>query len=378
MSLTIVLASILKPVNDVRLYQKIGQSLAQRFPQDTFHLIGFCPANTPYPLAKNVHFHPLYKFSRLSWARLGAGIRFLRKLWQLKPQVVVVATFELLLPVYLYSWFRKVHIVYDVQENYYRNVRYTQVFAWWLRLPLAWGIRAIERLVHPNIKHYFLAEACYLTEMPFVQTKSTVVANKINRLMQITSNQRTTGWLVYSGTVSEAYGVFSAIEWVKALHPQVPTVRLVIVGHCPQAQDWQRLQQLAAQYSFIQLEVSRTPVPHARIIAHLQQAHFALLPYQINQSVKNRIPTKFYECVALQTPMLVQINEAWAGFIQRYDAGLLLDFDHLADAPHHWTQACQQHFYPHEANTTEIYWETEEAKLLKVWKKIRQQVSPSE
>ncbi|EAY28002.1 glycosyltransferase family protein [Microscilla marina] len=371
MSRTIVLASILKPVNDVRLYQKIGQSLAQHSPQDTFHFIGFCSAKTTQPLAKNVHFHPLYKFNRLSWTRLGAGIRFLRKLWRLKPQVVVVATFELLLPVYLYSWFRKVHIVYDVQENYYRNVRYTQVFAWWLRLPLAWGIRAIERLVHPKIRHYLLAEACYLTEMPFVQTKSTVVANKINRLTQVRDGQRTTGLLVYSGTVSEGYGVFSAIEWAKTLHQQVPAIRLVIVGHCPKAQDWQRLQQLATQNSFIQLATSRTPVPHARIIAHLQQAHFALLPYRVNQSVKNRIPTKFYECVALQTPMLVQTNEAWRGFIQQYDAGQLLDFDHLAVAPQYWSQACQQHFYQHKANTTEIYWETEEVKLLKVWEKIR-------
>lgn len=371
MSLNIVLASILKPVNDVRLYHKIGQSLAKEYPQDQFHFIGFRPKHQPSSLAHNVELHPLYNFKRLSWRRIGAGMRFFRKLWQLKPNIIVVATFELLLPAYVYSWFWKVKLVYDVQENYAHNVRYTQVFPWLLRLPLALGIRGIERLVHGRITHYLLAENCYAEEMPFLQAKSTIIANKINALSKQVFLPKTKDLLVYSGTVSSTYGVFRAIAWVEKLHQQHPNISLLIIGHCPQASDWDRLQQLAQKHAFIQLEVSKTPVPHQNIMDRLQQAQFTLLPYQINQSVKNRIPTKFYECVALQTPMLVQKNEAWTALIEQYKAGVMLDFDDLMQAPQQWQVINEQGFYQKIIDTTGVYWKNEAIKLLNVWKEIR-------
>jgi glycosyltransferase involved in cell wall biosynthesis len=372
MSLTIILASILKPANDVRLYSKIGQSLAKAYPQDQFHFIGFRPKQTPLNIAHNVHLHPLYHFKRLSWRRIGAGIRFFRKLWRLKPDIVVVATFELLFPAFVYSWFRKVKLVYDVQENYARNVRYTQVFPWVLRLPLTLGIRGIERLAHWRITHYLLAEACYAQEMPFLQGKSTIIANKINLWAEDAPLSRTKGLLVYSGTVSGAYGVFRAIDWAAKLHQQQPHICLLIVGHCPQTHDWQRLQQLAEKHDFIRLEISQTPVPHEKIIHWLQQAQFALLPYQINRSVKNRIPTKFYECVALQTPMLIQHNEAWTDFVTQYKAGTLLDFDDLAQANQQWETVNPQRFYQGITNVSGVYWADEAIKLLDVWKQIRE------
>lgn len=373
MSFTIILASILKPVDDVRLYGKIGQSLAKAYPQDQFHFVGFRPKQTPPEVAHNVHLHPLYHFKRLSWRRIGAGIRFFRKLWRLKPDIIVVATFELLLPAYVYSWFCKVKLVYDVQENYARNVRYTQVFPEVLRLPLALGIRGIERLVHRCIKQYLLAETCYAQEMPFLQGKSTVIANKISLRVEGTPPHRTKGLLVYSGTVSGAYGVFRAINWATKLHQRQTHICLLIVGHCPQERDWQRLQQLAEKHAFVQLEISQTPVPHQKIVYWLQQAQFALLPYQINRSVKNRIPTKFYECVALKTPMLVQHNEAWEDFVTRYKAGKLLNFDDLAQATQQWETANQQGFYQGIEDISDVYWAEESIKLLGVWEEIREE-----
>lgn len=372
MSLTIVLASILKPVDDVRLYHKIGLSLAKAYPQDQFHFIGFRPKQPPLELVHNVHSHPLYNFKRLSWRRIGAGVRFFRKLWRLKPDIITVATFELLLPAFVYSWFRRVKLVYDVQENYASNVRYTQVFPWVLRLPLAFGIRGIEHLVHKHIRHYLLAENCYAQEMPFLNSKSTIIANKIKLWVEDTPSIRTKGLLVYSGTVSGTYGVFRAISWAKRLYQQQPHICLLIVGHCPQIHELQKLQQLAKKHDFIQLEISSTPIPHEKIIYWLQQAQFALLPYQINRSVKNRIPTKFYECVALQTPMLVQGNEAWTDFVNQYRAGALFDFDNLAQATQQWETVNQQQFYQGITDFSDVYWTSESIKLLEVWKEIRE------
>ncbi|OJJ18050.1 hypothetical protein BKI52_29815 [marine bacterium AO1-C] len=366
---TIVLASILKPVDDIRLYQKIGRSLAKHYPVHDFHFIGSATSSAHTSLLSNVYFHPLYAFKRLSGQRLLAGLRFFRKLWRLKPQMVVVATFELLLPVYFYSWFRKVKIIYDVQENYYRNVRYTQVFPTIVRWPLANCIRLIERFCHHKISQYLLAEACYYQEIPFMQRKATIVANKVQRFA-IKEQTRIKGRLVYSGTISRDYGVFRAIDWVARLQQVDAHISLIIIGFCPNPNDWEQLQHLLKKHSFIQIIGGEKPVPHRQIIEELQQAQFALLPYHINKSVAGRIPTKFYECAALQTPMLVQTNAAWQSFIEQYPAGTLINFDDVTHLSQTWEKSLQNTYYQKPTKAVELFWESEEKKLLEVWKNV--------
>ncbi len=366
---TIVLASILKPVDDVRLYQKIGRALATKYPDHGFHFIGFRPASEPDYKPPNVHFHPLYHFKRLSLHRLLAGPRFFRKLWRLKPSIVVVATFELLLPVYFYSWFCKVKIMYDVQENYARNVRYTQVFPMILRWPLAQSIRLIERFCHHRIAQYLLAETCYAQEMPFMKRKATVVANKVQRSV-LSPVSRIKGRLVYSGTISRDYGVFRAIAWATQLHQIDPDITLNIIGFCPNHHDWEQLQTLLKMYPFIRLTGGQQMVPHSEIMMALQQAQFAVLPYDINQSVAGRIPTKFYECAALQTPMLAQANPAWQRFINDYPAGALIDFDDIAKVAQVWENVQQYTYYKKLPTPEDIFWESEAKQLLKAWEKI--------
>lgn len=372
MKQVVVLASILKPVNDVRLYEKIGKTLAKNSPEDVFHLIGFQPFTLSSPSLPNIHFHPIFSFKRLSLARFKTGFSFFRKLWQLKPDIVVVATFELLFPVCIYTWFRKTKLVYDVQENYYRNVRYTQVFPRWLRIPIASMIRGIERLVHYRIRRYFLAEDCYFHEMPFMQSKGVVIANKLQATIQSSPLHRSKikKQFVYTGTISRDYGIFRAIEWVRRLYAEDPAVRLIIIGYCPKTQDWEQLQALQQQHTFITLIGGKHLVSHDQILQALQQATFALLPYHINQSVENRIPTKFYECVATQTPMLVQMNQAWNDFIQQYQAGTLIDFQNLSQATELWRHIEQKVYYNNLPKHPAIYWKDEALKLLETWNNL--------
>lgn len=368
--MNIVLASILKPVDDVRLYHKIGLSLANHFPEQNFHFIGFVSNSLPTSPPPNVHFHPIYRFRRLSIKRLFAGVRFFKKLWRLKPKTVVVATFELLLPAYVYSWFRKVKIVYDVQENYYRNVRYTQVFPAFLRWLIATSIRMVERICHHKISQYLLAETCYYEEMPFMQKKALVLENKVKKT-SIVHQPRQKNQLVYSGTISSDYGVFRAIDWATKLHQIDAQIRLVIVGFCPNPKDWEKLQKCLKQHSFIRLIGGKQPVPHAQIMQELQQATFAVMPYYVNKSVAGRIPTKFYECAALQTPILVQSNLGWNAFIEAYPAGKFVDFDDLTNVVNVWQIAQQTNYYQKFPSDEDIYWEHEVTNLLSKMEEIK-------
>ena len=69
----IVLASVLKPVNDPRMFEKMGQSLANQY---EVHCIGY-PSQVKIH-SPSVSLHPLPPFKRLSFSRLLAPFRVLK------------------------------------------------------------------------------------------------------------------------------------------------------------------------------------------------------------------------------------------------------------------------------------------------------------
>ena len=91
----IVLASILKPVDDTRMFEKMAVSLARVNEYEIF-VIGF-PTKEPKVISQNITQIPLKKFNRLSIGRLLAPLKVLNYIYKVKPEVLMVNTHELLL-----------------------------------------------------------------------------------------------------------------------------------------------------------------------------------------------------------------------------------------------------------------------------------------
>jgi glycogen synthase len=311
----IVLASVLKSHEDVRLHHKIAHSLQNALPDAQIEVWG--QGN-------------LYDFKRLGWARIWANLTFFLALWQARPQIVIVATFELLPAGVLYKWLRGGKLGYDVQENYAYNVLYTRVFPRILRSLIAFGIRSIERLALLFVDFVWVAEACYIVEMPFLKKKAVFLPNKVSKktllpCLSLPLPARVGKVeMLYSGTVSSDYGVFDAVEWALVWQTTLPSLTLKIVGHCPQEKDKIKLENLALAHSWIVLEIASQPLPHAQLMRAMQAADWLVMPYQINKSVQNRIPTKFYEALALGKRMLVRENKAWQTFMQDFPEAVVV------------------------------------------------------
>src|SRR6185295_1201799 len=90
----IVIASLLKPVDDTRMFEKMAVTLSDSG-QYEIYIIGHPSQNIP--ANANIHFFPLPAFSRISFGRLLAPLRVLRILYQVKPQILIVNTHELLI-----------------------------------------------------------------------------------------------------------------------------------------------------------------------------------------------------------------------------------------------------------------------------------------
>ena len=160
----VVIASILKPIDDTRMYEKFGLSLGQTNQYD-INIIGFASKNIPPN--KDISFLPLGTFPRMSWKRFFAPSSVWKKYLKVKPEVIIFNTHELLIVTVLYRIFFGAKIIYDIRENYSRNIRLQQVYPKLLRPLLASWIKLKERLSKPFIHRQIVAERSYLTELNF-------------------------------------------------------------------------------------------------------------------------------------------------------------------------------------------------------------------
>src|SRR3954470_4064071 len=91
----IVLASVLKPVDDTRMFEKMAKSLAA-INQFEIFIIGF-------PTQRNINHQNITTisypyFTRLSIRRLAARWKYFRHLLAIKPDVIIFNTHELIIP----------------------------------------------------------------------------------------------------------------------------------------------------------------------------------------------------------------------------------------------------------------------------------------
>ena len=371
----ILLASVLKPVDDTRMHGKFARTLAAM--GAPVAVAGRAsagahsePGITPYPL---------WQGSRLSLARLLAQVRYWRLLRRLRPAFVVVHAPELLPLTLLWRALEGGReFIYDIRENYALNVRTQQVYRGLARRALAAGLRWVEGAAARRAAAVLLAEASYAGELPFLRALSPgrvlVLENKYQpapgealpppaRPVPATTEPLR---LLFSGTISVLNGVWEAIALARALRAAWPGgAVLTIIGFCQQPALLRELQAVAAAESpWLTLVGGAGLVPHTRIVAAMEQAHLGLLPYQPHPSTARCRPTKLFEYLAHGLPVLVPNNPLWTSAVRAHGAGLVVDFTQPA-----WAAAAvaaalpTAHFYPVGVPTDPVLWVGEGKKL---------------
>ncbi len=353
----IVIASVLKPVDDIRMTEKIGLSLASLA---DVHIIGM-QSSIPDVQAP-ITFHPFPRFSRLSLARFIAPLTILKKILTLKPTLFIITTHELVWTAVFCKLFMRIPVVYDVQENYWRNIRYTQSFPFLLRDVVASYVRINEWATSPFIDHFLLAEKGYTEELSFVGTAHTIIENKLRKPKSIPprSTNEETIRLLFTGTLAESTGVFSAIALATKLAALDNRIELQIVGFCQQPETINRLKNEIVTKPFITGLGIDQWVPHQKIVEAIQQADYGIIAYPPNPSTQNTIPTKLYEYLGFKLPILLIDHPVWVTVCKPFSAAITFQEDiPAADILQQMTTSI---FYP--TDPQDIYWESEQIKLI--------------
>lgn len=361
---SLVILSVLKPVDDVRMYRKLGRSLA-RGDRYGVNIVGF--RSKANPSSASVRFHPVFDFDRLSLRRLLANYVGYRTLRRISPKVIILTTPELYPAVW---WYRRRHgarLVYDMVENYRRNVRYNRGFASVLVALLARLIAVVEEhlLRHSNL--ILLAERGYLRELTLPPDKPyQTIENKALKPADFSKNIKKLSRplsLIYTGTVSEVYGIRQAVTVAQALIEQTELpVQLTILGHVPQPAVHAELRTLAEQHPWLVLRTSERPVPHDEILALIRQADFGIVSHQPVPSIAHCFPTRIWEYMAYRLPFLLQDHPYWTDYCRPWRCAIALDFNH-PNVVEVKRQMMRTDFYPRGV-PEDIGWEGEEKKLV--------------
>lgn len=363
-----VIASVLKPVDDPRMYEKLGLSLQQTNRYEV-NIIGF--KSKKIPEDPNIHFHPLYNFPRNSIFRLLASFPFLILLTRLKPKLLIVSTYELLPAALLYRCiFRRTHLIYDVQENYALNLLSNHRLNTKARL-LAYVVRQVEKRAQPSISLNLLAEKNYAKELSFIR-KKLILLNKfkvpgrwctmVNTSMKAEKDSCVDyPVLIFCGTISTDYGAKQSINLVKELAKYFPMLKAKFIGHVPECNLLKKLK--AIQNPLFSFHIHSNPIPHKHILEVMSKADFGMVAHQPTPSIRNCFPTRIYEFMHYRIPILLQAHPYWVHYCQRWNACIPLDYNHF-DAGKIAEQMQTLKFYSN-GKPDDIYWESEEEKLIK-------------
>lgn len=356
----IVLASVLKPVNDPRMFEKIGQSLAKKY---EVHIIGhWGQLPEKYPA---IFFHALSPFRRLSFSRVLAPLRILKKVVALKPALLIICTHELLYIALAAKILVRCKIIYDVQENYWRNIMYANTFPFYLRPFIAAYVRVKEWVMAPLPDYYFLAEIGYEKEISFTGHKKIVLENKLKKSASPVTPKKNKNdgniHLLFSGTLAETTGVFTAIEIATKLYEIDHRIRLLIIGYWAISQTEGQLKSKIANKPFIELVGGDTLVPHQQILSAILSSDFGIIGYPPNPSTTNSIPTKLYEYLGYQLPILLVDHKPWIAMCEPFHAAIPFNPQNF-NGEEMLKIMQNKSFFP--TLPTGVFWDSEEKKLL--------------
>ncbi|MEB2774270.1 hypothetical protein SYJ56_03080 [Algoriphagus sp. D3-2-R+10] len=358
----VLIASSLKPAKDTRAWGKLGLSLRETR-QYQLNFLGFSHISEENEGDTRIY-SSLTKGNSF-WGRISSQVKLLRILLKVRPKILICCTYEYLL---IASFFKRIigyKLVYDVQENYVKNLDLNPNLSANKKVKVGRIISRMERV--NGIDLFLLAEKCYAKEMP-EKTPFLILENKfageINQVSPFKIPQKDGYKFLISGTLTPAFGTLEAISWFKEIVKEFPESTLKIIGHCTLPSFGIELQEAYESVPQIQLKSSGFPIPHEDIIAEYSGVDFSILPYQNRESIKDKMPTKLYESAALGVPVLIGGNPQWLDFLAPFSGGFPIDFFDLQNASQQFRIALNQEYFTKNPDTS-VLWKSQQEQFIR-------------
>jgi glycosyltransferase involved in cell wall biosynthesis len=333
------------------------------------------------PEEQQYFFH--HSHSCFALTSLFNNIHLLLLCWKYSPHILHLHHPSILPAALLYRFLSRCRVIYDVHEDYQANIihSYSNSRRLWKFFP---GLfRRGERLLAQRCNAVIYAETCYHNHLHIEKTKHYYVRNTFSAsLISVQETPlanatpvSTMPIMLYCGTIAHIWGIENAIQLWKALNQYRPIV-LQVVGF---AYDHKLLDRCLTTIEAspwperFQLVGGTEYVDYQTVLGYMQNCTFGLGLYEINPAIADKIPTKFYDWIGLQKPIVFSANDYWNSLNDQYNFGTALESPYESGQIEKLLEQIQQGFPTFYSNPIPVSfysWELDAQELVRCYESL--------
>ncbi len=349
----VLMLTVLNPAFHSRIFFKESITLARA----GFRIYLAAPDRCVRPFRReNVVIIPVRPFHRLSLRRLVIGWYYVFLAFRIRPDMIHIHTPELLWVGWILYKMLRIKLIYDMHEDYAQNILYYQGWPSVLRPVLAALVRKMELATAPSLSGVIYAETCFDNLLSVAAEKRIVIRNlHVSppgfKPKVVISNEILT--LAVAGTLAKSWGTEQAIKVWQAINLTKGPCKLVLAGFCAGNRQQYRIRRLIVQSGFAslaELHGINTYLPHEKLIELISMADAILALYEISPANAQRIPTRFYEAMAVRRPLFFTNNPVWLALNAQLRFGYGVEYNNISKTADQVWQLYQQQWPNYAGN----------------------------
>lgn len=304
----ILLAQTLKPAWETRLAEKI---LPGFDPMANKEIVVLGASSFPLIVPagfESTHFKPFFKKGPGWVGRLWFQSQFFSYLILHIPDVILLASPELLPVSFLFRLFYGVKIIWDVQENFalnwsaqsHRSDFSKSIFPPIASQFLSWAAKSCDGVI--------FAEGIYQKDVKKLKGNYVVLQNKVpNRWLSVSPKGEVVPepYFLFSGVLTRESGVITALNFMKKWTSFFPEWKLLIAGYCPDSALRRELSDWVRNYGWVKWVGDGFWLDSLEIKYLVAESRGILMPYRESKANFGKRPTKWFESRFVGKPALV-------------------------------------------------------------------------
>lgn len=324
----ILLAHTLKPAWEVRLAEKI---LPGFFPFSEVEIVVLGSAgflSMPLTDDEKISFIPFFQRKPGWLGRLWFQSQYVSYLIHNSPDVILIASPELLPISLAYSLFFGAKIIWDVQENYSLNWKDQTIGNQWAKFIFLPLVSFILSVCAKHCHGLILAEKIYEKDFKNVSGKREILENGVSKRWQsFSSNEdlNSVPYFLFSGVLTRESGVISALEFMKNWIIFFPEWKLYLAGFCPNQELRMEIMHWIHKNDWVKWVSNGSWMNSYEIKNLIIESKAVLMPYRETEANRGKRPTKWFEARFNKKPALVQME----GHFAILEGTIPVDFSHL-------------------------------------------------
>ena len=224
-------------------------------------------------------------------------------------------------------------VIYDMHENVPKDILSKTWIPAWLRKPLAWIVRFVERLLIGKMPVLF-AESSYVASYPWVEN-SAVIRNfaKLD-LSESVSRDGNPPTLAYVGAVSRDRGSVATLEALKLLAERDVSVGWLCIGPISPAAHESELVAFVEEHGLPRVEFTGY-IKSSQAIKRIAACTIGIAVLQPAPNFVESYPTKIFEYMALGMPVVTSRFPLYQEVVEQSQCGICVDptdANEIADA----------------------------------------------